>query len=426
MGARSRPLLLVLGALSLVLPLSLALPFFGRAIHVARATPGDLTTEPTTKGDPTTKSTDLSTGGGGTTLTPTPTKTGGGGGGAKPVPTPSTEPTESASASASESVEPPPSASAPPSKPGARAFSRRKVPLGVGDLEVSISMPESWVELPEASLPEVDNTEQVTVAARKGFGVHDPKGKPPVVEEVIVACGKASGDYWADAIRDAAFTQMIAAVEKEAAKYTTAKTIEPDAIREEGDKILQSFATDAEYSVDGKTAPSGVGKGKAKAANTVKLQGLNFITFHAEAEGKTPHIVACSVACAHLVAEGETAVCPAAIGSIEISGTFAPPPKRSFLAELLFKLKKDPTTLWLGVVGLAFLVVVAALVVFLALKKRKPAEQAHDDHDEDDYADGYKAGVAAAATAAEIRAMHASPPPEGGYFDPQTLARRKI
>jgi hypothetical protein len=243
---------------------------------------------------------------------------------------------------------------------------------------------------------------------------------------VIVACGKANGDYWADAIRDAAFTQMIAAVEKEAARYTTPKTIEPDAIREEGNKLMQSFASDAEYSVDGKTAPSALGKGKPKAANTVKLQGLNFIAFHAEAEGKTPHIVACSVACAHLVAEGEVSVCPAAIGSIEISGSFAPAPKRSFLAELLFKLKKDPTTLWLGIVGVVFLLVVAALVVILALKKKKPAEQAHDDQDEDDYADGYKAGVAAAAAAAEIKTMHASPPPEGGFFDPQTLARRKI
>jgi hypothetical protein len=419
MGARFRPLLLVLGSLSLAAPLA-----------IARA--GDLATEPTTKGEPTTKSTDLSTGG--TTLTPTPTvppvKTGGTGGVAKPqptpTPTPSAEPSESASASASasDSAEPPPTP--PPSKPAAKSFSRRKVPLGVGDLEVSISMPESWAELPEASLPEVENTDQVTVATRKGFGVHDPKGKPAVVEEVIVACGKANGDYWADAIRDAAFTQMTAAVEKEAAKYTTVKSIEPDAIREDGNKILQSFATDAEYSVDGKTAPTQLGKGKPKAANTVKLQGLNFIAFHSEGEGKTPNIVACSVACAHLVAESDESVCAAAIGSIEISGTFAPAPKRSFLAELLFKLKKDPTTLWLGIVGAVFLLVVAALVIILAVRKKKPAEHAHDDHDDDEYADGFKAGMAAASAVAEIKAMHASPPPAEGFFDPQTLARRKI
>jgi len=416
MGARFRPLLLVLGSLSIAVPLSL-----GRGVSIARATPGDLTTEPTTKGDPTTKSTELSTGG--TTLTPTPppVKTGG----PKPTATAAPEPTESAAASASESVEPPPSASVPPTT-GPRPFSRRKVPLGVGDLEVSISMPETWAELPESALPEVENTEQVTVATRKGFGVHDPKGKPPVVEEIIVACGKANGDYWADAIRDAAFSQMISEVEKEAARYTTVKTIEPDAVREEGNKIMQSFAAEAEYSVDGKSAPTQLGKGKPKVANTVKLQGLNFITFHSEAEGKTPHIVACSVACAHLVAEGETPVCPAAIGSIEISGTFAPPPKRSFLAELLFKLKKDPTTLWLGIVGTVFLLVVIALVVILALRKKKPVDHAHDDHDEDDFTDGFKAGVAAAAAAAEIKGMHASPPPTEGFFDPQTLARRKI
>ncbi len=414
MSARCRPLLWVLGSLAIAAPLSLAEP-----LRVAHAMPGDLSTEPTTK------STELSTGG--TTLTPTPTvplKTGA----PKPKPTESaSSASDSASASAapSESVEAAPSASAPSPK-GPRPFSRRKVPLGVGDLEISLSMPESWAELPDAALPEVENTDQVKVATRKGFGVHDPKGKPPVVEEVIVACGTAEGDYWADAIRDAAFTQMIAAVEKEAARYTTIKSIEPDAIREEGNKMMQSFAADAEFSVDGKAAPAQLGKGKAKVANTVKLQGLNFITFHAEVEGKAPHIVACSVACAHLVADGDTSVCPAAIGSIEISGTMAAPPKRSALAELLFKLKKDPTTLWLGVVGVVFLLVVVALVVVLALKKKKPAEHAHDEHEEDDYTDGYKAGVAAAAAAAEIAAMHASAPPAEGYFDPQTLARRKI
>lgn len=419
MSARCRPLLLVVLSLSLAAPLSLARP-----VRVARAMPGDLTTEPTTKGDPTTKSTELSTGG--TTLTPTPPPVKTGGPKPKPTETAAPEASESASAAPTESVEPPPSASAPTKPAGPRPFSRRKVPLGVGDLEVSLSMPEAWAELPESALPEVENTEQVTVATRKGFGVHDPKGKPPVVEEVIIACGKAEGDYWADAIRDAAFTQMTAAVEKEAARYTTIKTIEPDAIREEGNKIMQSFAAEADYSDDGKAAPAQLGKGKPKAATTVKLQGLNFITFHTEAEGKTPHIVACSVACAHLVAEGETAVCPAAIGSIEISGTMAPAPKRSFLAELLFKLKKDPTTLWLGIVGVVFLLVVAALVVILALKKKKAPDHAHDDHDEDEYTDGYKAGVAAAAAAAELTAMHASAPPVEGYFDPQTLARRKI
>jgi len=423
MGARFRPLLLILGSLSIAIPLAIVPARPRTFVGLARA--GDLETTKTP--DPTTKPTDLSTGG--TTLTPTPTvppvKTGGTGAKPQPTPTESAAAPDSASASASASEEPPPVA---PPKAAPRAYSRRKVPLGVGDLEVSISMPESWAELPEASLPEIENTEQVTIATRKGFGVHDPKGKTPVVEEVIVACGKATGDYWADAIRDAAFTQMTAAVEKEAAQYTTIKQIDPDAIREEGNKILQSFAASADYSVDGKAAPTQLGKGKPKAANTVKLQGLNFIAFHSEAEGKTPQIVACSIACAHLVAEGDESVCPAAIGSIEISGTFAPAPKRSFLAELLFKLKKDPTTLWLGVVGIVFLVIVAALIVVLALRRKRPAEHAHDDHDhdDDDYAHGYQAGVAAAAAAAEINGMHASPPPAEGFFDPQTLARRKI
>jgi len=424
MAARSARggLLLVLAMLALVLPLS-------TAAERARAT--DLTPEPTTKGggDPTTKSTELSTGA--TTLTPTPPtgpKTGGTGGVAKP-PEPTTTASASASESASASAEPAPSASAPPQKAGPRPFGRRKVPLGVGDLVVSLSMPEGWSEVPAASLPEVEENKDVTVVTRKGFGVHDPKGKPPVVEEIVVVCGKASGEYWAEAIRDAAFTQMTAAIEKEAGKYSTLKSIEPEAVRTEGDRFLQSFAADAEFTVDGKSAPTQLGKGKPKAASTVKLQGLSFIGFFAESPDKTADIVACSVACAHLVAEGDTSVCPAAIGSIEISGSFAPAPKRSALAELLFKLKKDPTTLWLGVVGAVFLLLAIVLVVVLVVRKKKhgPAHEEHDEHEEEDFAAGYQAGVAAAQAAAEIKStMHASPPPAEGFYDPQTLTRRKL
>jgi hypothetical protein len=396
-------------AIVLAVAMTAALP-----LSVARAQK-DLTPEPTTKGDPTTK--DLPPGS--TTLTPTPTgpKTG------KPPPAPAPTESASASASASESAEPPqpPPEEPPKAKPAQRSFARKKVPLGVGDLEVSISMPDTWTELPDTALPEVENTEQVTVVTRKGFGVHDPKGKPPTVEEVIVVCGKAAGDYWADAIRDAAFTQMMAAVEKEASAYTTVKTIEPDAIREDSDRLLQSFAADADFSIDGKANPGQLGKGKPKVANTVKLQGLNFIAFHSEADGKTPHIVACSVACAHLVAEGDS-VCPAAIGSIEFAGTYAKAPKRSWLAELLFKLKSDPTTMWLGIVGAAFLTLVLVVMMVLVLRKKKP-EGAHDDHDDDEFEGGYQAGVAAA----EIKStMHASPPPAEGFFDPQTLTRKKI
>lgn len=382
---------------------------------IAAALAQDLKTEPTTKTEPTKKEPDP----GSTSLTPTPTAP-------KPTGGAKTQPTAgpSVSQSSSASSEPPPSPSSseePPQKPkpGARSFARKKVPLGVGDLLVSISIPDNWAEIPDAQLPEVENTERVTVSTRKGFGVHDPKGKPPVVEEVIVACGKASGEYWADAVRDAAFTEMTSAVEKEARKYTSLKEIEPEAVRAEGDRFLQSFATDADFVIDGKAAPTALGKGKPKSATTVKLQGLNFIAFAhekgAEGEGKTPTIVACSIACAHLVVEADSAVCGAAIGSIEISGTFAPPPKRSWLAELVFKLKKDPTTLWLGVIGALFLVVVLALVVILALRKKKQVA-AHEEDEDDDLAN----------IANEIKTtMHASPPPAEGYFDPQTLARKK-
>lgn len=406
-------------------PLVVALALCGALpLSLAIAQNKDLTPEPTTK-----TPTDLTPGTGTTALTPTPTTkptaTGGSKptatGGSKPTATATVEPTATASASGSASgsasVEPEPSAEPPKPKPAARAFARKKIALGVGDLEVSISMPDTWAEIPDTQLPELENTEHVTVVTRKGFGIHDPKGKPPVVEEVIVACGRAAGDYWADAIRDAAFSEMTSGVEKEARKYTSLKEIEPDAIRSEGDRLLQSFAADSDFVVDGKTSPALLGKGKLKSATTVKLQGLNFIGFHAEGEGKTPQIVACSVACAHLVVEGETSVCAAVIGSIEMSGTFSPAPKRSAMAELLFKLKKDPTTLWLGIVGALFLVVVLALVLILALRKKKPAD-AHEDEDDDDDV---------AHIAEEIKTtMHASPPPAEGYFDPQTLARRKI
>lgn len=413
--------------------LALALPFSA----AGRAAANDLATEPTTKGGPEPTSKDLSTTG---TLTPTPKAPGTGGvakvpGEAAPKPTASAAESAAASASESASADPAPSSSAQPpgSAPtaGPRPFARKKVPLGVGDLAVSLSMPEAWSELPAASLPEVEENKDVTVVTRKGFGVHDPKGKPPVVEEIIVACGKASGEFWADAIRDAAFTQMIAAVEKEAAKYSTLKSIEPEAVRAEGDRFLQSFAADAEFSVDGKAAPGQVGKGKPKVASTVKLQGVSFIGFFAapEAAGKTPDIIACSVACAELTGEGATPLCATAIGSLEISGAFAPPPKRSFVAELLFKLKKDPTTLWLGVIGVVFVALAGVLVAVLAARKKRHAEQ--DDHEahehEDEFDAGYHAGVAAAQAAAEVKAtMHASPPPAEGFYDPQTLTRRKL
>jgi hypothetical protein len=60
-------------------------------------------------------------------------------------------------------------------------------------------------------------------------------------------------------------------------------------------------------------------------------------------------------------------------------------------------------------------------MMVLVLRKKKP-EGAHDDHD-DEFEGGYQAGLAAA----EIKStMHASPPPAEGFFDPQTLTRKKI
>lgn len=336
----------------------------------------------------------------------------------KPPPESEPKPEPSASASAPEpEPEAPPAPSASAAKP-AGPFARKKVALGVGDLALTISVPESWSELPESSLPAVEESSDVKVVARKGFGVHDPKGKPPRVEEVIVVCGKASGDYWADAVRDAAFTQMTAAIEKEARKYTTVQSIEPEPVHEDGNKLLQSFATEVDFAPDGK-APMAE-KGKSKKAPTVKLQGLSFIGFTPEpADAKTPEIVACSVACAQLSDAGDAPICAPAIGSIELSGNFVAPPKRSAMTELFFKLKKDPTTLWLVVIGAFFAMLAIVALVVIALRKRRASDVA-DDHDEDEEDDAL-----ADRAAAEIRGMHASPPPDGGYFDPQTLARRK-
>lgn len=413
---------------------AVALVCAASALSLPLARAGDLQPEPTTKSGGTPAPTTKELAPDGPTLspgtgTPKPKPTGAPTGVPTGDPAPSAEPSASAEPSSEPEPEKAPAPSASASAAVAGPVSRRKVPLGVGDLSLSIAIPEAWQPLPESALPVVEEANDVKVVARTGFGVHEPKGKPPAVREVLVVCGTASGEFWADAIRDAAFTQMTAAIEKEAAHYTTLTTIEPDPIRVEGDRFLQSFATEAEFAIDGKAAPAPLGKGKPKAATTVKLQGLSFIGFHAEAEGKTPDIVACSVACAQLLADGDPALCPSAIGSIEISGTFAPPPKRSGIAELLFKLKSDPTTFWLVVIGAAFLVLGAVLGVVLVLRRKKTgASPAHDAHEDDDGFDaGYQAGLAAANVASEIRAtMQASPPPPEGFFDPQTLTRRKV
>ncbi len=335
---------------------------------------------------------------------------------------PSTSVSASGSASGSASAEPPPAPSTSESAQPKGPRTTRKLSLGVGDLGLTLKIPTDWPELPEAALPEVepDPNQDVEVVSRKGFGVHEPKGKPPAIHEVVLVCGKAKGDYWADAIRDAAFTQMIAATEKEIGKYTTLQSIEPDAIKEDGPRILQPFSAKADFAEKST-------KGKVtKGGGIVFLQGLSLIGF-SENDGKVS-LVACSLACAELVAAGETGVCADVIGSYEAEGKFAPPPKRSWIAELVFKLRKDPTTMWLLIVGAGFLFLVLVLVVVLLArrKRRRTTTSAEhevwdDDHDHDDHA-----GPDPAVVAAELRALVASPPPREGFYDPETLARRKV
>ncbi len=377
--------------------------------------------ESTTKGDPPPAS---------VTAPPplsAPTPTGVVTGGPKPDPgPPSTGPSASTSSSGSgaASVEPPPvpSASASTTTKGPR--SARKLSFGVGDLGVTLKVPTDWPELPAAALPEVepDPNQDVEVVSRKGYGVHEPKGKPPAIHEVVLVCGKAKGDYWADAIRDAAFTQMIAATEKEIGKYTTLQSIEPDPIKEDGPRLLQPFSAKAEFAEKST-------KGKVtKGGGVVLLQGLSLIGF-SESDGKVS-LVACSLACAELVAAGEAGVCAAVIGSFEVEGQFAPPPKRSWIAELVFKLRKDPTTMWLLIVGAGFLflVLVLGIVLLVRRKRRRTTTSAEheawdDDHDHDHDAHD---GPDPAVVAAELRALVASPPPREGFYDPESLARRKV
>jgi len=413
-------------------------------LFVPRLATADLSTEPTVKtGEPTVKTGDLDTSPPSTgTVVLTP--------GTGPKPTGGPKPPTSApstSASESASTEPIPSASASASasgKPALGSYERRKVAIGVGDLAISVKVPDDWGALDEDALPIIEPSEDAKVILRKGFGVHKPKGKPPEIRELVVVCATAKGDYWGDNIRDAAFTQMVSGIEKEAQKYTTLQSIEPEPIRVNGDRFEQSFGAEAEFSVDGKTATVAAGS-KKKVTAQVKLLGLSFIGFHAEDKGG-PTLVACSIACAQMSAgEGDPTACPAVVGSIEITGNFAPPPKRSWIAELLFTLKKDPTTMWLVIIGSVFLLVVV-VVVIVVIARRKPKTAAHEDHDEhldhDEHGEhdehegfeaGYQAGLAAARAAAgapasapvspgvSVDPLLASPPPPTGYHDPSTL-----
>jgi hypothetical protein len=435
----SRPWSRALRALCLLI-LSLCLP-----LAMPRLATADLSTEPTVKtGEPTVKSGgDLDTGPASTgtvVLTPGP--------GPKPTGGPKPSASTKSSASASDvapPIEPTPSASASGSSSSASktpgSYERRKLSIGVGDLAIAVKVPDDWAEVAEESLPIIEPSEDAKVVLRKGFGVHAPKGKPPQIHELVVVCVKAQGDYWGDNIRDAAFSQMISGIEKEATKYTTLQSIEPEPIRTNGDRFEQPFAAEADFAVDGKTAPASAGGKKKAAAPRVKLLGLSFIGFHGEDKG-APTLVACSLGCAQLTSGDDIYACPAVVGSIEISGTFAPPPKRSWIAELLFTLKKDPTTMWLVIIGGVFLLVVIVVVIVLIARRKPKAARAqeheHEDHDEHDeheepegFDAGYQAGLAAARAAAgpapaqgAVDSLHASAPPPAGYHDPTTLEPR--
>lgn len=401
----------------------------------------DLQTEPTTKVlTPEPGTTTLTPGTGATgkpssgpTTTTSATASKGKG---SPSGAPSTRGSASGSASQDPPEEPPPaaatSASSGRAPSGKVVFERRSVSLGVADLAVSFKAPADWPELAKDKLPEVPPNPDVTLSVERGFGVHEPSAKPPEIREVVVVCGRASAEYWADNIRDAAFTQMLSAAEAEAKKYSELSSIEPEAQRPVGDRVEQPFAAEAPLSGGGK---------QKKGGETAKLQGLSFIGFYKD--GGATNVVACSIACANVVSDGAGAgVCGDVIGSLEISGAFVPAPKRSWLAQIVFALKQNPTMMWLVVIGGAFALLVSILLPILLIRRRRAKarldhhdhdEDHHDDHDDDHdghddagYQEGYLAGVAAARAAAlaGLEGLHASPPPEAGYFDPQTLARR--
>ncbi len=328
-------------------------------------------------------------------------------------------------ASSAPAVAPPQaSASARASSRGPLLFERRSISLGAADLAVSLRAPKDWPELAKERLPEVAPNPDVTLAVERGFGVHDPLGSPPDLREVVIACGKGSAEYWADNIRDAAFTEMIAAVESEAKKYSDLSSIDPDPQRPAGSRIEQPFAAEAKLS----------GPSKAKQGNeSAKLQGLSFLGFYKD--GSTTNVLACTITCANVVEGNDPGVCGDVIGSIEVSGSFVPAPKRSWLAQSVFALKQNPTVMWLAVIGGVFALLLLILVPLLLLRRRRSSatgeHDGSDDHDADDehddgYDEGYEAGLAAARAQAlaAVEGLTASAPPPDGYYDPTTLARR--
>lgn len=438
------------------LVLGLVPPVLVAATHVprARAQGGDLKTNT----DSTTKD---GTGGGSTgkdlsTGSPTELTTGP----VKPKPKPSA--TTSATASDTASAEPSDSATAPtpPSSASIQPFTRRSVPLEVGDFAVALRAPGNWPEMKDDELPTVDLSAapEASISVRRGFGWHSPDAKTPRVAEVVIVCAKAPAEGWGDNIRDAAFTSMVQGVEKDAQEFTDLKSIEPDPIHTEGDRIVQPFHAWANFTHDGEKAdvlPAGEKDTGKPAAWRVQLQGVSFVGFKAES-GDARTLVACTIACAHLVKSGDKGMCPDIVQTIEVSGSFASAPKRSWIAEMVFAFKKDKTTGILILVGAVVgLALVGVLLATLLKKKKQPIAAAagtptgaHDAaSDEDEFQAGYEAGLAAARSAVAQPApaasptssaspspasssstngspLHASPPPPQGYFDPTTLQPR--
>ena len=408
-------------------------------------------TDSTTKtGGDVPKPKDLSTGAG-TELAPQPKPF-------VPKPKPSASASESASASASAdaSAEPAPSTSASVVSAAPQPFARRTVPLGLGDFSVAVGAPGNWPEIKDEELPNVDTAAapEATVTVKRGFGWNKPEAKTPHVAEVVVVCAKASADYWGDSIRDAVFTSLTAAVEKEAQQYSDLKALELDPVRHEGDRIVQPFHGTASFTRDGEKAdlaPAGAQKGqKNKGGATVTLQGVSFIGFKAEA-GDARTLLACTVTCAHLTGEGDKSVCSDVVQSLEVSGTFATAPKRSWVADLLYGFKKDKTTGLLILVGVAvgLALVVVLLLALLRKKKPEPANATSgglDAVEDEDFRAGYEAGLAAArasgsapgspsagghpsavapsSTSGGASDLHAPAPPPDGYVDPTTLQPR--
>ncbi len=391
--------------------------------------------ESTVKDPGTTGTKDLSTTGTSLETAPKPTFT---------APKPST----SASASDSSSAAPETSASAAPStsasSSGPKAFVHKKLKLEVGDFAISVGFPGDWPLLADDDLPEIDTTPPeggapITVVLKKGWGFHKPNAKPPHVAELVVACAKTSAEGWGDNIRDAAFSSMLDQVEKAVGEYTSLKQIDPDPVRVEDNRIVEPFHAEAQFSADGngKTEVAAAGsEPKKKPGDIVKVQGLSFFGFKDESSG-APTLLACTITCAHLPPEGEKGVCGDVVQALEITGTFSAPPKRSWLAELVFAFKRDKTTGYLVLIGIVFGLILIGVLIALLVRKKKPSASPTGTHDavEDEevgFQAGYEAGLAAArkssgppgqpTTAGGASSIEAaSAPPAAGYVDPKAL-----